>query len=170
VASYYNNYHDLRSIERPNGPLAFPVVIGNGLKGNSYGVELVTEYQVNESWRLRAAYSPLKTHFGHEPGSTDPNPGTNESHDSDHQFSARSAMDLPAHLEFDHTFRYVSRIVNQNVPGYAELDARLAWRYRKLELSIAGRNLLHPRHAEFGTLPSRREIQRSADVKLLWSF
>jgi iron complex outermembrane receptor protein len=173
AASYFNDYDNLRSLERlqPSQVSPFPAVIGNGLKSRSYGAELSAEYQVEGRWRLRAAYSPLQIHFSHKLGSTDANPGTNESHDSNHQFSVRSLLDLPGHLEFDNTVRYVSAITNQSVPGYSELDSRFAWRPNpKTEISVLGTNLLHSSHPEFGTLPGRREIKRGVSLKGSWSF
>ena len=171
VASFYNDYDNLRSLERTNPPQPSPLVVGNGLKGKSYGTEFVAEYRARESWHLRGSYSPLQIHFRHRPGSTDLNPGTVEAQDSTQQFSLRSSLDLPKHLQVDHAFRYVNRIASQNVPGYGELDGQLAWRpVSKLEFSIIGQNLLHRRHPEFGTLPNRREIQRSVGLKFLWLF
>jgi iron complex outermembrane receptor protein len=171
VSTFFNHYDDLRTVERINPRQPFPIILRNGARGEAYGAEFAAEYRPMESWRLRAAYSPLKLHFAGKPGSTDPNPGASESHDPNHQVSLRSLLDLPGHLEFDDTFRYVSKIANQDVPGYGELDSRLGWRPTpKMEISILGRNLLHKHHAEFGTLLGRREIERSASVKLIWSF
>ena len=71
-------------------------------------------------------------------------------------FSLRSSLDLPGHWELDAAFRYVSRIDNQQVPAYGELDVRLGWRPSpELELSIVGQNLLHDDHAEFGVLTTQ---------------
>src|SRR5206468_5396184 len=103
ASSYYNDYDKLRSVERPNGPLANVFLIGNGLRGKSYGAELEADYRLMESWRVRAAYTPLHIGFSLRPGSTDATspPGTNESHDSNQRFSARSSVDLPGRLEYD---------------------------------------------------------------------
>lgn len=171
AAGYFNDYHDLRSIERLNPPQQVPAVIGNGLQGESYGVELRVDARLSETWRIRTAYSPLKIDFRHNPGSTDANPGTNESHDSDHRASATSFVDLPGGFEFDTTFRYVSRIANLGVPGYGEMDGRLGWQATPgLEISVIGQNLVRGRHLEFTNLSTRTEIQRSLGMRLVWSF
>jgi hypothetical protein len=49
------------------------------------------------------------------------------------------------------------------VPSYFELDARLAWRVTKnIEVAVAGQNLLHDHHPEYGFPgPTREEIVRS---------
>jgi iron complex outermembrane receptor protein len=171
VATFVNRYDDLRTVERVSPSSPFPIILGNGARGTAYGAEFAAEYRPTESWRLRAAYSPLKLDFSSKPGSTDPNPGASESHDPNHQILLRSLLDLPGHFEFDNTLRYVSRIDNQSVPAYGELDSRLGWRpSTAMEVSILGQNLLHRRHAEFGALAGRREIERGVRVKVLWSF
>ena len=84
----------------------------------------------------------------------------------------RSFLDLPADFSLDAGYRYVGRITNPAaaVPGYGELDLRLAWLpIPKLELSIVGQNLLHERHAEFGAA-SARLIDRGVYTKAMWSF
>jgi iron complex outermembrane receptor protein len=65
----------------------------------------------------------------------------------------------------------VARIVNDVVPGYDEVDLRLAWRpLEQLEIAFLGENLLHDHHAEFSPLASRREIERSIFGKVTWGF
>jgi iron complex outermembrane receptor protein len=80
-------------------------------------------------------------------------------------------MDLPGRLELDGALRYVAALPSPAVPDYAELDARLGWRVnRHLELSVVGRNLIHPQHAEFGAAASRQEIERSVYGTITWRF
>ena len=171
VAAYYNDYDKLRSVERVNPTNAFPFVIANGQRGESYGAELTADYRVTDWWRLRAGYSELQIHIRPKPGSTDTSHGSTESNDPNHQLFLRSSLDLPGHFALDGGFRYVTHIANQNVPAYAELDMRLAWMpMHNLEISVVGQNLLHDRHAEFGALASRQEIERSVYGKVSWSF
>ena len=153
-------------------PLAvFPLVIANGLKGESYGAELTADYRVTDWWRMRAGYTGLGIHLRPKPGSPDTLLGNTESHDPNHQFFLRPSLDLPGHFELDPSFRYVSRIANQSVPAYAELDVRLAWRPSpRLEFSIVGQNLLHDHHTEFGAPAARQEIERGVYGKVLWRF
>jgi iron complex outermembrane receptor protein len=169
LATFYNAYGDLRSIERLNPPAFFPLVIANGLKGESYGAELTSDYRIADRWRLKAGYTELRIHIRPVPGSTDTTRGSGESHDPNRQFFLRSSLDLPHHVEFDAAFRFVGSIANQTVPAYSELDVRWAWRPNpRLEFSVVGQNLLHDRHAEFGAPSNRREIERSVYGKVLW--
>ena len=171
IAAFYNDYDNLRSVEKVNPPTNFPLVLGNGQKGESYGAELTADYRVTDWWRLRAGYTPLHVRIRPKPGSTDTSFGSSESHDPEHQVFLRSSMDLPGNFEFDASFRYVTRIANQAVPAYAEMDVRVAWKpTARLELSIVGQNLLHDHHAEFGAVTTRQEIERGVYGKVAWRF
>ncbi len=171
LATFYNRYQGLRSLEQTNPPATLPVVIGNGLEGQSYGAELTADYRVTDRWRLRAGYTELRIDIWPGPGSTDRSGGSAESHAPNRQFSLHSSADLPMDLRLDGGFRYVSEIVNQQVPGYAELDARLTWSPTdELALSLAGQNLLHRRHVEFGSPATRRAIGRGIHGSVEWRF
>jgi iron complex outermembrane receptor protein len=171
LATFYNRYHGLRSLEQANPPAASPLVIGNGQDGESYGAELTADYRVTERWRIRAGYTELRVHIWPNPGSTDTSRGATESRSPDRQLSVRSSVDLPGHVRVDGGFRYSAEIANQQVPAYAELNIRLTWQpIAALDLSIVGQNLLHERHAEFGTPTARREIERGVYGMAQWRF
>jgi hypothetical protein len=83
----------------------------------------------------------------------------------------RSSLRLGTQWILDGGFRYLSEIANQQLPAYAELDVRLGWQpVAALELSVAGRNLLHAHHAEFGTPAARRGIERGVYGMAQWHF
>jgi len=171
LATFYNDYGHIRSLEQLAPPAPFPLVFLNGQTGDSYGAELTAECKVTDWWRLRSGYTALRLHIRPEPGSTDTSFGSTEAHDPSHYGTLRQSLDLPAHLQFDLGFRYVGQIVNQTVPAYRELDGRLAWRATPtVEFSIVGQNLLHAHHAEFGVLAARKEAERGVDGKLVWRF
>jgi iron complex outermembrane receptor protein len=171
VATFYNRYHGLRSLEQVNPPAAFPIVIGNGQDGESFGAEVTADYWLTKGWRLRAGYTELRIHIWPNPGSTDTSRGAAESHAPDRQFFLHSSLDLPAHLSLDAAFRDIGDIANQQIPGYGELDMRLAWQpVPKLALSVVGQNLLHDHHAEFGTPTGRRAIKRGVYGSVEWRF
>jgi iron complex outermembrane receptor protein len=171
LATFYNQYERLRSLEQTNPPAAFPLVIGNGLDGESYGAEVTAEYRVADAWRVRVGYTEMRINIWSKPTSTDTSGGSVENHSPNRQFSVNSSVDLPIDLRLDGGLRYVSEIANQQVPGYAELDARLTWSpTAQLGLSLVGQNLLHRRHAEFGTPATRREIERGLQGAVEWHF
>jgi len=169
VATFYNDYDHIRSLEQVKPPAPIPLVIANGQAGTSYGAELTADYRVTDWWRIQTGYSGLHLDLGPKPGSTDKTFGSSESHTPNHQEFLRQSLDLPARLQVDVGFRYVGQIVNQTVPAYGELEARLAWQARPaLELSLVGQNLLHDRHAEFGVPSTRKEAERGVYGKVVW--
>ena len=65
-------------------------------------------------------------------------------------------------------FRAVSAVAGHAVPGFQELDARVAYRPRpRLELAASGANLLAPRHAEFG---GGFEVERAGRLQATFRF
>ncbi len=170
ISTFYNVYDNLRSVEPVAGVLP-PFVIDNEMEGETYGVETWGSYRVLEWWRLGAGYNFLKKRLRLKPGSRDPTGVRAAGNDPEHQFSARSAINLPHNLEFDLALRWIDRLPAPTVSGYATLDARLGWHVSKnLELSLAGFNLTHRRHPEFGAKPARSELGRSFLTRLLWNF
>jgi len=168
LATFYNDYDNLRSIEQVNPPAPTPIVLANGLTGKSYGAELTADYRLTDTWRLRAGYTEMRVSTEPKPGSTDT---TRSTSDPDRQVSLRASLDLPAQFKVDAAARYVGQIKNPQVPAYGELDLRLAWRpVATLELSVVGQNLLHASHTEFGAAASRREIERGVYGRLEWHF
>ena len=177
VSAFYNDYNDVRSTSfTPNTIL--PLYFANNLAGHTYGVELSGTYQVLESWSLHAGYDLLEESLHVKPGQFDLNDALNETSDPKHQFSIRSALTLPWRVDFDVALRWVDALLTNNgpmqgtVPSYFELNTRLAWRGPKgLELSLAGQNLLHNQHPEYGfPSPTRVEIRRSVFGKIAWRY
>jgi iron complex outermembrane receptor protein len=169
LASFYNVYDNLRSVERLNPLVSFPFVIANELKGESYGVELTGDYRITDRVRLKAGYTEMRLDIRAGPGSTDTSRGSGESHDPNRQVFLRSSVGFSRHMELAASFRSVGSISNQSVPAYSELDVRWAWQPNpRLEFSVVGQNLLHGRHVEFGSPNARREIQRGVYGKVLW--
>jgi iron complex outermembrane receptor protein len=171
VATFYNDYDDLRSIERINVSAPAPLRIGNGLEGESYGAELTADWSISSGWQLRAGYTGLRIHLRPRPGSTDTSGGSAESHDPEEFWSIRSMHDFGNRWQFDVMYRHTSMVANQNVPAYGELNARLAWQPTAyLEAAVVGQHLLHDRHAEFGTPTVRRQIEREVYGEITFRF
>jgi iron complex outermembrane receptor protein len=180
LASFYNDYRDLRSIEPgatpppPPPPFIIPLFTANNLHGDTYGLEASATWQVAEWWRLQPAYTLLKMQLYADAGSLDTTSTADAGKSPQQQFSLRSGMDLPWHTTLDCTLRYVDELPALNIPSYVTMDARLSWRVNKnLELSAVGQNLFSGRHAEF--TPSFintqvTEVPRSGYVKVTWRF
>lgn len=169
LATYYNDYDNVRSVERVNPATPFPQVVANGFRGESFGAELTADYRPLPGWRVWAGYTYLDLNLVNKPGSTDTSQGSAESHDWRYQGFLRSSFDLAPGWEIDGTLRRVGGIDNQSLPPYTELDLRLGWRVAAtIELSLVGRNLLHSEHAEYGTPTSRVFIERGAYAQVTW--
>lgn len=186
VATFYNHYNDLFSQDITGGPffettpapahLLLPAEFGNGLLGQTKGIEISPEWRPSQCWRLRGSYSYLKMNLRRSPDSLDVGsaPGIMGS-SPEHQVVATSSLDLPKSLAFDLSYRFVSALPGQMVDSYSTADARLAWQIpRGFELALVGKNLFQPHHPEFGTDPGTPTtvtlvgIRRSAYVKLTW--
>jgi iron complex outermembrane receptor protein len=187
VTAFYNVYDDLRTQEMGPSPtqpttspppppnLFIPLHVGNGLRGDTYGVELAPSWQVTDWWRLRPSYSLLKMQLSYDPASTDVTTlGMDLGTSPQQQFSVRSSMDLPCHLSFDWTLRYVDRLSYFDIGSYFALDVRLGWRpTQNLEFAVVGQNLLSDHHAEFAPTfigTQRTEVPESVYVQMTWRF
>jgi iron complex outermembrane receptor protein len=186
VATYYNDYNDLRSTTATPTTATYiypyPVYFQNNLEGDSYGVELAVTYQLLDWWRLHAGYDVLQEHLHVKPGQSDATGATNETADPQQQFAVRSSMDLPHDVQFNAALRWVDELHINNgptggpvygiVPSYFELDSRVAWHVTgRVELSVAGFNLLHAYHTEYGyPSPAQEQIGRSIFGRVACSF
>ncbi len=155
LSAFYNVYDNVRTFTPT--PVIFPITAANNLAGNTYGFEFGTTWQALDWWRLHGGYDLLKERLHVKPGAVDFSNGLNETSDPQQQFSLRSSMDLPQNLELDAGLRWVDTLHNNNgptpgtVPAYFELDARVGWHpFKCLELSVAGQNLVHDHHPEYG--------------------
>jgi iron complex outermembrane receptor protein len=177
VSSFFNHYDDIRSTTITPATL-LPFFFANGLEGDTYGLEFTSHYQVTDTWSLHAGYTLLKEHLHVKTGQVDINEGLNETADPQHQFSLRSSLNLPRHMEFDTALRWVDTLHTNNgavvgtVPSYFEMDSHLAWHASdRLEFALVGQNLLHNRHPEYGfPSPARPEIERTAYGKFTWHY
>jgi iron complex outermembrane receptor protein len=160
LSTYYNIYRDLRSITLIGNP--FPLQIANDLRGHTYGVEAWATQQIAPWWRLSAGASWLKKEFDVRPGAVDFSAGASLGHDPDYQVSLRSQVTLPQGVRFDLGLRAVDGLESPDIQGYAEADARVGWDVSKrVELYLAGENLLHDSHLESNDLQRAQRIPRT---------
>jgi iron complex outermembrane recepter protein len=171
LATYYNDYDDLRSLDPLNPPAAFPVMISSGLRGSSDGAELTADWRIDPGWRLRLGYTEMRVRSEPQPGTLDRSGNRSIAYDPNHQAQLRSIWDLTPTWDFEAALRYVSQISNQEVPAYTELNLQTSWRPNAAwEFSLVGENLLHSEHPEFNAPGARREIPRSIFGKTSWRF
>lgn len=168
LSTFYNVYDDIRSAEPSAAANHLPITFANGVKGNSYGVELSVITRLANWWNVKGGYTFFQKNLSLKPGSNDANKASAESNDPEHQFLIESNMNLPGKLQIGTVIRYVSKLPKPLVSEYFSLDLNLGWKLNKdVELNIVGQNLLNDRHQEFiPSSPSAREIPRGVYGKV----
>ena len=165
IATFYNLYYDLYSVEPIPGTLTYQ--IQNGSEGRSWGAEISGTYQVADSWKLRGGYTYFDKKLKSKPGHTfTPDYLGN---DVKNQALLQSILDLPFHLQFDMVTRYLSHLsktlATNAVPAYFTFDARIAYAYKGFELSVVGQNLGDNKHSEYDVLSIPRSIYAKITCK-----
>lgn len=183
-AVFDNHYDKLDSLEfgdpfadPVDGRTVIPIRNENLTSGRARGAEALVTASPVERWRLSASYAYL--HLRLTPSGQDLNRGVfYDGATPRHQFALSSYLSLPGGIEIDAHFRRNTALrrlpevsSGAGIPGYSELDLRLAWRASdRLELAVVGQNLLNPSHVEYGSLEARGRIQRSVYAKLTLRF
>jgi Outer membrane receptor for ferrienterochelin and colicins len=170
VSLFYNDYTDLRTT-KPAPVTVFPVTFGNGWEGHTYGVGVWGSYSAFSWWRLDSGFGVLRKNFHLKAGELDiAGIQTVLGHDPGHQIFLHSYIDLAHDIDLYVGLRQIARLPDVHVPSYFEADVRLGWHVTpKVEVSLAGQNLVHVRHAE-ATGPPIQEIPRSVYLGARWSF
>ena len=159
ITAFYNIYDDLL-ISEPNisgftrgqpSQLILSAELDNKIDGETYGVEVSTNYQATDYWRLFAGYTYLQIEL--HPEVTEFGSLFVENNNPHHQFQLRSYMDLPKGFEFDTALYYVESISNGDASSYFRLDSRVGWQINEIiDMSLVFQNLLDTDHQEFGNL------------------
>lgn len=163
ISAFYNEYDNIRSVHEST-----PLFFANGLGGEAYGAEFLTNYQIFSWWRMKVGYTFFRKHLDVEEGHRDPE----EFHDPEEQVLIQTYLSLPGNIEFATFFRYVSPLSNSEVPHYHGLDVRIGWKINEVfELSVVGQNLLNENHIEFiPPSPSSRRIERNFHGRITCRF
>ncbi|HJU84721.1 MAG TPA: TonB-dependent receptor [Holophagaceae bacterium] len=170
ISPFYNVYQHLRTLEPPAGG-TYPYTIANEMEGETFGAELWADLVLTDRWRLKPGYAYLHENLRLTPGSRSPNGTGSEGNDPVHRLTLSSFLNLGASFELDGTLRYVSALPDPEVPSYTALDLHLAWRpTSQWEIAVVGQNLLDRRHPEFGAYATRNELERSAQLRVAWTF
>lgn len=160
VNLFFNRYDDLRTTELTAG--ALPIRLANGLRGHSWGIEAWATHQLEPWWRLRLGLATLRKKFDEKDGHADLAQGESLGNDPEYRLTARSQIDLARNVELDIGVRAVNDLDRPSVDSYVEADARLGWRVSdKLELYVAGTNLLHRAHDESAYDNGGQLVERS---------
>jgi len=172
---FYHDYKGVRSNETTPSTV-FPVRVGNGLEGRTWGLEAWGDLDVTDQWRLSAGGTFMGKRFSKAADSSDISKLAAQGHDPDFQVMLRSRHRLSQAVEVDWRLRYVDSTPAELVSNYleaaayAEADARVSWRLsERIELSLAGSNLLHASHVE-ATEPRRTAMRRNVQIALRYGW
>ena len=158
VTGFFHHYDDLRTVELVPAP-GFVLTWGNGLAGNSYGIEAWADWRPASWWTLSAGGTWLEEDFHFKPGASGIVGVSQLGSDRPYQAKLRSSMNLAKRLTLDVDFRAAGPLPNPRVRAFQEAGARLAWEAAPgVTLSVSGTNLIHDWHQEYpgGDLIPRR--------------
>ncbi|MGJ7916691.1 TonB-dependent receptor plug domain-containing protein [Massilia sp. LXY-6] len=170
ATAFYGRYDRLRTLEpNPNGSGS---VFRNLADGRTRGLEAWASWQAAKAWRLSGGGVVQRIDTALDAGSRDVSGTTGlATSDPGHYWMLRSSHDLADGQELDLSLRHVGALARPAVPSYTAVDLRYGWRIRKgLELSLIGRNLFDPNHAESGAPGTRSNYQRAVLLKLVWNL
>ncbi len=170
ISGFYNVYDRLRSIEFAPAGQILPLRWGNGMQGETSGLELWGNIQLTDWWRLSAGLSVLHEHLSFTATSSGLLGVEQAGDDPPNQASLRSSMNLGTNVTLDADLRHVGSLPNPAVSHYEELNARLGWQVSGTwQIALSGFNLLHAHHLEF-TAPPSDDVGRSAVVEVRLRF
>jgi iron complex outermembrane receptor protein len=181
---FYNRYRDLLSVE-PGAMgveinpapmhLLVPESFGNGLYGETHGLELFANWKMASFWTLSPGYAFFSMHLHPFAGSQDfTDPEATEGGTPDHKAQLRSSVSLPWNLQWNTSAYFVNRLPDVSIPSYTRLDTSLLWHGGEhVSMSVVGQNLLKDVHPEYAGPDSTVQpglIRRGAYAKVIWSF
>jgi iron complex outermembrane receptor protein len=146
VNGFVNFYQDLRTTEFVNGRFQ----LENGSEGHTYGIEAWGNAQLAPWWRVALGATTLKKDLHDKPGHTELIPRNSLGNDPPWQVTGRSDFDLSDRLHLDLRGRAVGPIrQTPRIDSYVEAGGQLTFdATQRIQLFVAGRNLLHETHEE----------------------
>jgi iron complex outermembrane receptor protein len=182
VTGFLSFYRNLETTE-PGAPyftlsgglphFVIPLVFDYKAHATSYGAEASASWNVTDRWKISPGLTLLNTFVSRDASSQDSNIQQLPGYSPRRSYQMRSFINLGRSFEWDQTAGYTGSLAVGNIPGYARLDTRFGWRMgESLECSVAGQNLLQPRHAEFPDIHFIDHMldQRSISGKIAWRF
>jgi iron complex outermembrane receptor protein len=167
LSAFYNQYDGLRTDQFPVA--VFPLMLANGGRGETYGLEGWGKFAVTDNWRLSAGFNTLHKHFSLKPGYNDLTALAVQGLDPLYQAQVRSEWNVNRNFEFDLSVRNVGKVDRAPVPAYTEANAHVEWRLTdKMSVAVDGLNLLHKQHLEVWdpSTAAPRYVPRSLFVTL----
>jgi len=183
ITGFYHLYQHLSSRE-PSTPTIVTTpspthihisrILQNGMKGESYGIEVTSGWQAAKNWRLNAGATWLKLNLTARSNSNDTSTEKDtEGKNPEYQYHLRSQLNLSSKLTWNTAFYYVDEITTYQVPAYTRVDTVLEWRYSsEIEVSFVGNNIFNQHHKEYSTqgVVVASEVPRSFYARVKWLY
>ena len=171
LSLFYNEYNHLFTNE--NNPTFLTRIHGNRMRGETYGAEVSSHWQVNHRWNVTGGYSLLMLQMHTDNTSTDTSTERKiERSSPQNMVHLNSQLTLGDNLEWNALLYYVDGIPHYNIPSYTRLDMGLTWNVNdNVDIVVIGQNLLDCVHPEFndpGIVAT--EVQRGVLGKVTWRF
>ncbi|KQV59473.1 MULTISPECIES: TonB-dependent siderophore receptor [unclassified Duganella] len=168
LTAYRALYDKLRTI-KPVAPLVYE--IGNGMEGETRGLEAWGSVQATPDWRLSAGLTLMHEEFSLKPGELDfGNRSVRGNVDPRRVAKLRSSFTLGEGRDLDLTLRHVGPLRFTALPGYTALDVNFNWQVRAgLELALGASNALDRDHEEFSGA-TRLSLGRGAYARVISRF
>ncbi|MBX7137866.1 MAG: TonB-dependent receptor plug domain-containing protein [Oligoflexia bacterium] len=107
--------------------LIIPLIFGNTLEGQSYGVEAALNWKARSNWTLAASYTFFDVDISLAGGQDTANRDLIEGGSPQHQATFSSSVDLSNRWSLYSAVRYVDELGYGNINGYLDADVKLAW-------------------------------------------
>ncbi|MCV6638059.1 TonB-dependent receptor [Candidatus Albibeggiatoa sp. nov. NOAA] len=187
LALFFNNYDTLASARQfvtpdlANNRIFVTQQMNNDLTGDTYGLEVNSNYRPTEdlSFNFHYSYIKMSLDMAELPNIVD-SAKELEALSPEHQFSLLMSANLSESLRLNTWVRYVSTIkrlaVNPEdvIKYYTTVDLNLIWSITEdLELSLVGQNLFDKQYREYfpnRTNPLYGEVERSFYGQIRWEF
>jgi iron complex outermembrane receptor protein len=182
VATFLSYYRDLQTDE-PATPfvdtvagqprLILPIILNYKAHARNYGGEAFASWTASSRWQLNAGFSLLHMNITRDASSQDTGVEASRGNSPKHEFQIRSRFTPRPRWDWDASLIYAGRLDGISVPAVPRVDTRLAYRIgEKIELSVAGSNLLQPRHDEFNDQAGllHTPVERRVFAKVTWRF
>lgn len=166
---FHNRYDDLRTVEWGDAPAYLPLRWGNGMHGQTQGIDAWATWQVAPWWRLTPGVALVRKKLRFDAASFSPLGLEQSGNDPRGHARLTSSMDLGRSQLLEISVRHVGRLPQPHLSAHTALSARYARRITSaLELSLRGVNLLRRHHREYPAGHGRL-IRREVMIEARWS-
>ncbi len=108
MSAFYNRYDDLRTVEISDTPNFPPLMWGNLMKGDSWGITAWARWQVNDHWRLEPGLAMVRKDLHFKDGASELTGTAQAGNDPRAHALLKSSLDLGRDQTFDMSLRHVA--------------------------------------------------------------